>query len=102
MLFIVEDTFWIKGRGLILVPGLSAQRDEVIRIGDPLLLTRPDGSTIVSQIRGIEMIIGTNRRDGIPILVADLCKDHVPIGTKVWSVDEIRYPVIPTSETMSE
>jgi hypothetical protein len=33
ILFVVEDTFWIKGRGLILVAGVSSSSGDGIRIG---------------------------------------------------------------------
>ena len=53
-LFTVEDTFTIRGRGTILVPGIVPEGDERFRIGDALRLRRPDGSEVEATIDGIE------------------------------------------------
>jgi translation elongation factor EF-Tu-like GTPase len=89
-LFTVEDTFLIHGRGLILVPGIVPQGDERFKTGDSVLLKRPDGSALDWTIGGLEMAI-TNRKPHepspeIPIMLAGLSKDDVPLGTEVWSV----------------
>jgi translation elongation factor EF-Tu-like GTPase len=86
-LFVVEDTFFIKGRGLVLVPGIVLQGDERLRVGDPILLKRPDGSFFESAIGGIEMIYGTppSSKQNVHILLKDLTKEDVPIGSEVWS-----------------
>jgi hypothetical protein len=86
-LFVVEDTFFIKGRGLLPVPGIVPQGDERFRVGDPILLKRPDGSCLESTIGGIEMINVTPPRPtrDVVILLKDLTKEDVPIGTEVWS-----------------
>jgi hypothetical protein len=85
-LITVEDTFQIAGRGLIPAPGILPLDQEVIKIGDPLQLRRPDGVVFLTKIAGIEMI-GVSRKD-ICILLKGLDKDQVPIGTEIWSVDE--------------
>lgn len=84
----VEDTFFIEGRGLIPVPGIIPQGEERFRIGDSLLLKRPDGSTVSSAIAGFEMIHWPLPRQDIVILLKGLAKDDVPIGTEIWSVDQ--------------
>ena len=88
-LLVVEDTFLIKSRGLVVVPGLLPQGEERFRTGDPILLKRPDGSCLEWTIGEIEMILMTppKPRDDLAILLKDLSKDDVPIGTEVWSVD---------------
>ena len=91
LLFTIEDRFQIRGRGLIVVPGLAAQGDERFRIGDPLLLKRPDGSSLLWTIGGLEMMI-TNpvvppEQRRVPVLLIGQNKDDVPAGTEVWSVD---------------
>lgn len=82
--FVVADAFLIEGR-LILVPGFSSD-GAVVRIGDGVLLRRPDGSTLTSSIAGFEMI--TSRPPGprsisLPISLRGLTKVDVPIGTEV-------------------
>jgi hypothetical protein len=88
-LFIVEDTFYIKGRGLVTVPGVLCQGEERLRVGDPLVLIRPDGSRLEWIIGGIELISCSPPRPKheVVILLQGLSKDDVPIGTEVWSVD---------------
>ena len=75
-LFKVKDRFLVRGRGLILVPGLG---DKKGNIGDPIKIVKPDQTIIETTINGI----GFNKfRD---ILVGkDLTKDDVPIGSVVW------------------
>lgn len=87
LLFVVEDTFAIRDRGLVLVPGIAPQGDEVFRIGYPLRLRRPDGSELMTAIGGLEMIGGLAHRDAVPILLLGLGKVDVPVGSEVWSVD---------------
>jgi hypothetical protein len=89
-LFIVEDTFSIKGRGLVPVPGILPEGEERFRVGDPILLRRPDGSCLEWRIGGIEMILCSppKPRHDVVILLKNLGKDDLPIGSEVWSVDQ--------------
>jgi hypothetical protein len=86
MLFVVEDTFFIKGRGLVLAPGITPRGDERLRVGDPLLFKRPDGSELRTAIGELEMFM-CSRVDRMPILLLELGKADVPVGSEVWSVD---------------
>jgi hypothetical protein len=85
----VEDTFLIKGRGLLPVPGIAPQGEERFRIGDPILLKRPDGSSLSCQIGGLELICGGLPREDVVILLKGLDKEDVPVGTEIWSVDPV-------------
>jgi hypothetical protein len=88
-LLIVAEIFFIKGRGLVPVPGILCQGEERFRVGDPLLLKRPDGSCLEWKIGGIELISCSPPRpkNEVVILLQGLSKDDVPIETQVWSVD---------------
>jgi hypothetical protein len=89
-LFIVEDTFFIKTRGLITVPGIIPQGDERFDAGDPILIKRPDGPHLQSTIGGIETFWGcvpVKPRTQVVILLKGLGKEDVPIGSEIWSVD---------------
>ncbi len=88
-LFTVQDTFFISGRGLVPVPGIIPQDDERFRIGDPILLKRPDGSCLEWKIGGLEMISCTRPRprDDVAILLQGLSKEDLPVGSEVGSVD---------------
>jgi hypothetical protein len=92
-LFTIEDTFLITGSGLVPVPGIVPQGDERFRVGDPILLKRPDGSCLQWKIGGLEMISCTppRPRDDVVILLQGLSKEDVPVGSEVWSVDRA-YP----------
>ena len=92
-LFTVTDTFVIRNRGIVLVPGFLPTAHEQsfhVQIGDPIELYRPDGSQVMSLIKGIEMInapihvlLDPQRR--FPILLpADLTKEDIQLGTEVW------------------
>jgi hypothetical protein len=85
-LLVVEHTFAIKGRGLVLVPGIIPEGDERFRMGDCIRLRKPDGSSIVTRIGGLELLCPNPRRD-VVIILKDAAKGEVPIGTEVWSVD---------------
>ena len=87
LLFVVEDTFFIKGRGLVLVPGIVPQGEE--RIGDTLVFKRPDGSHLKWTIGGFEMIHCTppKQTTDMFIVLKGLNQDDVPIGSEVWSID---------------
>jgi hypothetical protein len=84
-LFVVEDTFAIRGRGLVLVPGVLPEGDECFQVGDPILLHKPDGSAIATRIGGLELLC-PNPRGDVLIMLKELAKADVPVGTEVWSV----------------
>src|SRR5262245_1729904 len=91
ILFTVEDRFLIRGRGLILVPGLPARSGDQFRAGDSIVLNRPDGSRLPWTIGALEMIFEQPVRPpserNVAILLLGLGKDDVPVGTEVWTVD---------------
>jgi hypothetical protein len=86
--FTVEDRFLIRGRGLILVPGLPVGCESRYRIGDPIVLQRPDGTRLAWAIGGLEIWSSKTplrppREWTVPILLMGLEKADVPIGTVV-------------------
>jgi|GEM_PF-1075200 len=83
----VEHVFEIRHRGLVLVPGIVPVGEERFKIGDPIVLRKPDGSSIETKIGGLELFTTPpNPRYDFPIMIAGMTKDDVPIGTEVWSV----------------
>ncbi|CAN5320550.1 hypothetical protein BH10PLA2_BH10PLA2_02900 [soil metagenome] len=85
----IEDTFFITGRGLVLVPGIVPQGDKRFQIGDSIRVIRPDGSQLACTIGGIEMISCSPPRPktDVVILLKGLGKEDVPIGSELWSSD---------------
>ena len=74
---------------MVFVPGIVPERDERFRIGDVITFRKPDGSSSAVAIGGIEMISCETcvaRREVI-VLLKELIKEDVPVGTEVWSVD---------------
>ena len=76
----------IRGRGLVPVPGIVPIGEERFRVGDPLLLRRPDGSEVRTTIGALELL-DPNPNHDVVVLLKELTKDDVPIGTEVWSVN---------------
>jgi hypothetical protein len=85
-LFIVSGTFLIRGRGLVLLPGIMSVGQERFHAGEPLLLRRPDGTELLTTITSLEIMI-PNPRHEVVVVLKELTRDDVPIGTVVWSVD---------------
>jgi hypothetical protein len=85
-LFTVEDTFVIHGRGLVLAPGLIPEGNERFRVGDPVTLRRPDGSSTETRIGGLELL-DPNPQRYVVILLAGITKSDIPPGTEVWSAE---------------
>ena len=88
-LFTVEDTFTIRGRGLVLVPGIIPVGTERFKVGDPIILLRPDGTKLCSPIGGLELSTPNPNHD-VRIFLNGRSKADVPIGTEVWSVDQAK------------
>ena len=86
-LFTVEDTFLISGRGLVPIPGIVPEGEERFRVGDAIMLRRPDGSLLAWEIGGLEILTGGPPHHDVVLLLKGLGKEDVPIGTEVWSVD---------------
>lgn len=95
LLLTVEDTFQIKGLGLVVVPSV---RPELIQGGTlksgytaPVLLLRPRKQAEVVEATFYWQHL--NAKHG-PIPLELVCtfktmqKDQVPIGTEVWLLDE--------------
>ena len=85
LLFTIEDTSSIEGRGIVLLPGLEPVGDEVFRAGDSVRILRPDKTELDTVMHGIEFL--TKRTESILVIVLpeDVTKEDVPVGSEVWS-----------------
>lgn len=54
ILFTVESTVVVRGRGSVLLPGVPLAQHAAIQIGQTLAISHPDGSLVRVQVRGIE------------------------------------------------
>ena len=84
LIFTVTETFTIRGRGVVLLPGIVPVGKERFKIGDSLLLKRPSGEETQVTIGGLDLF---GHIPEFPVLVRGLSKEEVPLGTEVWSVD---------------
>jgi hypothetical protein len=81
----IDDVFQIAGRGCVVTPGIPKGTAFRLKVGDSLLLRRPDGSELHTVLRGIEMG-GSPEFPAIPILLgAEVTKEQVPVGTEIWT-----------------
>lgn len=93
LLFTVQDAFQITGRGCVLVPGPSAEPGaQAVQVGDRIRLRKPDGHSVETVIRGLEMLGRRPRPEIItaPILLPrEFTKEDVPKGTEVWLLSQV-------------
>jgi hypothetical protein len=89
LLLVVEDTFAISGRGLIVAPdvdlGDAHQRSLNVE------LRRPDGTQLQAEVLAQVPFLNPPRpvdRTRHVITFAQLAKTDVPIGTELWITDE--------------
>jgi hypothetical protein len=90
LLFVVESLSTIKGRGVVLEPGLEP--GDPLRVGEPIELRRPDGTVARTAARGIEYapsIVWVGERPTVVrrgVLVGpNLSLADIPVGTEVWT-----------------
>jgi hypothetical protein len=80
----VEDTFEIKGRGLIVVPGpLVEAYDGPTEL--PVEVKRPDGSVLNATLHFTQPFIhSTPKVFRWALIFRGLMESDVPIGSEVW------------------
>jgi len=87
LLFTVTYVSTLTGRGIVLFPKLEPIGQEAFRTGDPLLLKRPDGMEISTKIGSVGLAKPLSGPCEPLVLISELKKEDVPVGTEVWSVD---------------
>ena len=80
-LLIVEDHFQITGRGLVVV-GKVEKNSPIIKIEDSLIVISEDNK-IKTKLAGFEMP-GPPNFNSLGILLPELTKDDVPIGSDIF------------------
>jgi hypothetical protein len=84
VLFPVADTLEIRGRGIIIVSPVLRDLPFGLMNGQQIELRRPDGTTLLTMIRGIE--INPDSRAGL-LLPVEVKLADVPVGTEVWTIE---------------
>jgi hypothetical protein len=87
LLFTVTDTFSIPGRGIVLIPELKPVGQERFKVGELLLLKRPDSAHDRVHIGGFEFAKKLGGKCELLVMLSGKMKEDVPVGTEVWSVD---------------
>lgn len=83
-LFTVTGSFKLEQRGVVLSPGIP-RRTPIIRVGQPIVLRRPDDSRVTGVVKGL----GAFNADGtsIPLLVMlDDVDAEVPNGSEALTI----------------
>lgn len=87
-LFVIEDTFQITGRGIVVTGKLKLD-SPAFKAGSAVILIRPDGKEFTTKVFGIEQVkpidyenFNWNR---IGVMFENIiCKEDVPIGTEIF------------------
>ncbi len=82
-LMVVEDVFEISGRGIVLSPAFDP-----LNLGFGIELRRPDGTKIGTTIGGVGSFLNSAGEPRFAVLLKDLTRGDVPLGTEVWSTAE--------------
>ena len=81
--FKVEDMFLIPGKGLVVAGVLEGKRHG-FHIGARVSISRPDGSRLVSGVRGAELLRGFSGGISIYLLLEEnFAAEEVPRGSLV-------------------
>ena len=83
-MFIVEDVFLIKDRGVVVVGKVGGDA-RPFKNGDVVTVTRPDGSRVQARVRGLDEFTRcfTDERT-IGVLLGDVhSREEVPAGSVV-------------------
>jgi hypothetical protein len=84
-ILIVEDTFEISGRGLIVVPGpVLEDYDGPAEL--PVEIKRPDGSVLRATLHFTQaFLIPPPKIRRWELIFRRLAKSDVPIGSEIWA-----------------
>ncbi|HEY9680599.1 MAG TPA: hypothetical protein V6C86_03315 [Oculatellaceae cyanobacterium] len=82
LLFTVEDTFDITGRGLVVISGPNIYPTH-FKSGNKVSLKRPNGE-LLEHCAYVEMNT-PNPQKILALSLPGLTKNDVPIGTEIWA-----------------
>jgi translation elongation factor EF-Tu-like GTPase len=90
LLFVVEDVFVIKERGVIAAGQLADPDRARYRIGDPVEVRHSDGSVTRAVISGIPL--GMHAADKADVLLRGVGGSDVRVGDQVWASEPSAEP----------
>ena len=87
-ILIVEDTFLIKERGLVIA-GLLETNTAIFKIGDKIKIKRPDNLIVFTEVAGIEITTfkyfsEIDRTRKTAFLVRNINKESIPKDSIVF------------------
>jgi hypothetical protein len=83
-LFTVDDVFKIGGRrGIVIVGDHQTDLPEP-KLGSAIILIPPDDAETITEVGGIDIFSTVSGNKKIGILVKNVTKEDVPVGTKVF------------------
>ncbi len=88
MLITVEDVFDLGNR-LVLVPGVDSSIADTFKEITAIKLIFPNGSSRKVDIYGIELLTPNPQRIYPIAICKSLEKNQIPIGTQVWTIDNL-------------
>jgi hypothetical protein len=83
-LFTVEDNFYVSGRSGTVIVGNSRPNLPIFKIGENVLLVRPNNTELIAEIGVIEMPVTVSGVKKAAISIENVTKEDVPIGTEVF------------------
>jgi hypothetical protein len=81
--FTVENVYTIRGRGVVLLPGVTFEQYTRTKVGDTLVIRRPDGSVLHAVVRGVEYPPSVHSREPIQRYGVLVDLHEVPVGSTV-------------------
>lgn len=82
-IFIVTDRFEIQGRGTAIVGERPTNLPD-FKIGSPIVLISPENKEMITEVSGIDLPTTVSGVRLIAVLIKNLNKKDVPIGTEVF------------------
>ena len=83
-LFTVGDRFYIAGQNGTVIAGEYQQNSPIFKIKDEIVLIQPDGTETTAEVSGIEIVKTVSGKKKTAILIENIIKEDVPIGTDVF------------------
>jgi translation elongation factor EF-Tu-like GTPase len=85
-LFTVEDRFKIVGRGTV-VTGFETVNLPELKLESPIVLVLPEGQEILAEVGGVDRFQTVSGKKGIGVLIKNITKEDIPVGTTVFLAD---------------
>ena len=76
---------------LLVAPGVPrlVRNIPTVRVQDKIQLRTPDGRTINTYVKSLELSSGPKAHECIPILLPnEIAKEDIPIGSEIWHVGQ--------------